>query len=574
MNEHRSSRPPEAKLLLRLFRGWRIALARLLGITGETRAATVRAMIERHGNDRIAYWFQLVLSMGIATFGLVLGSTGVVIGAMLVSPLMGPIIETGMGLVTGSPVLVLYAAVRTAASVVVVVAGSALLSFGVPYHELNGEILARTSPTLIDLYVASFCALAAAYTTVRQSSDTISAAAGTAISIALVPPLCVVGWGFGSAHLEVSRGAALLFTANLCAILLFAVVAFFLLAYDVVDASSLEQEATEGSATLHRFAVALRRGFGSKYGPVLRLGMPMVLVIAIYVPLRHALEEVAWKVRVRDQVDRTLSEIPAAKGAVRTSVNVDRRTLSVRLVIIGDPKDATKLKTELTSRITAAAGVEPTIDVVALPDLAAVRAATQASPQGVITRTNPTLPEIRRNLDEEIRQRWPTATAGELASWSLVIPHDGVATIQVNHFGAALGGSGEALLTAILREQAGIEIVLRDVPLPTGTVTLTPNDEIGWAEETREHGGLRVARGRRVRVRDRATAGAQRIAPWLSASARATQALERRPPPWCGGSRAESPLHRAEARRSRPGLWRARRDEPMPRAACRRGRRR
>ena len=298
-------RAHEGPIVLRIFRGWRIALARTMHITAETRTAGVRAMIARHGKDRIAYWFQLILSMGIATYGLVLGSTGVVIGAMLVSPLMGPIIEIGMGLVTGSPVLVLHAGVRTVTSVAVVVAGSALLTLGVPYYELNGEILARTSPTLIDLYVAVFCALAAAYTTVRQGSDTISAAAGTAISIALVPPLCVIGWGLGSGHRAVARGAAMLFTANLCAIVLFAVVAFFLLAYDTVDAPALEKEGAT-SGTLHRLAARLRGAFGSKYGPLLRLGMPLMLVVSIYVPLRRALEEVAWKTRARDEVERAL----------------------------------------------------------------------------------------------------------------------------------------------------------------------------------------------------------------------------------------------------------------------------
>lgn len=437
-------------------------------------------MIERHGRDRVAYWFQLVLSMGIATYGLVLGSTGVVIGAMLVSPLMGPIVEIGMGLVTGSPVLVLYAGTRALTSIAVVVAGAALLTLGVPYHEVNAEILARTSPTLIDLYVASFCALAAAYTTVRQSSDTISAAAGTAISIALVPPLCVVGWGFGSAHLEVSRGAAMLFTANLCAILLFAVVAFFLLAYDTVDAGALEQEAAVEGTLLHRLAARLRHGFGSKYGPILRLGMPLVLVGAVYLPLRHALEEVAWQVRVRHEVDRALDEIATEKRAFRTTVSVDRRAVTVRLVIVGDNKTASKLKADLTSRITAAAGFSPTIDVVAVPDFEAVRAATLASAPPVITAQVPAIPELRRDLDEELHRWWPTSSAGALASWSLIVPHDGVPAVQVNHFGAPLGEPGEALLASVLRDRVGVDVGVKDVAIKSERLDLSPGGEGTW----------------------------------------------------------------------------------------------
>lgn len=203
---------------------WRLALARSMSVTSETRRAGVSDMLERHRKDQVGYWFQLVLAIGIATFGLVVGSTGVVIGAMLVSPLMGPIVEVGMGLVTGAPLLVIRSASRSVTSIFVVVAGSAALSWTVPIHEVNSKILARTSPTLIDLYVACFCAFAAAYTTVRQSSATVSAAAGTSISIALVPPLCVVGWGLGSGRFAIARGAAMLFTANFAAIVLFAMI--------------------------------------------------------------------------------------------------------------------------------------------------------------------------------------------------------------------------------------------------------------------------------------------------------------------------------------------------------------
>lgn len=439
-------------------------------------------MIERHGKDRISYWFQLILAMGIATYGLVLGSTGVVIGAMLVSPLMGPILEIGMGLVTGSPVLVLYAATRTVASVAVVVVGSALLTLGVPYHELNAEILARTSPTLIDLYVASFCALAAAYTTVRQSSDTISAAAGTAISIALVPPLCVVGWGFGAAHREVSRGAALLFTANLCAILLFAVIAFFLLAYDTVDTVVLERESAVQSGLLHRLASRLRLTFGSKYGPVLRFAMPLVFIGPVYLPLRQALEEVAWKVRVRDEVARALDELPTAKRAFRSNVEVERSGITIRLVIVGDNKAALKLKTDLTTRVAATAGLSPTIDVIAVADSDAVRAATQATALPVVLPRGAPIPEMRRELDEDIRRWWPASTAGALSSWSLVVGNDGTTRVQTNHFGPPLGTSGEALLASTLRDGLGVDISIRDVAIPTERIELHAGEERAWLD--------------------------------------------------------------------------------------------
>ena len=157
-------------------------IAAAFGIYPVDREATVRAMLDRSGRAPAGYWLQLLLAMGIASLGLVLGSTAVVIGAMLISPLMNPIVELGMGLAIGSPFLVLRSSARTGASIVVVVTSAALLTLALPFTEVTSEIAARTSPTALDLLVATLCAIAAAYTSVRPGSDTTSTAAGTAIS--------------------------------------------------------------------------------------------------------------------------------------------------------------------------------------------------------------------------------------------------------------------------------------------------------------------------------------------------------------------------------------------------------
>ena len=140
---------------------------------------TVVALLANNARRVPGYWIQLFLSMGIATLGLVLDSTAVVIGAMLVSPLMGPIIELGMGFAVGSSLLVLQALLRVAISIVVVIAGAAVLVLALPFHEITPEIAMRVAPTALDLLVAIFCALTAAYTTVRPGSDTTAAADST-----------------------------------------------------------------------------------------------------------------------------------------------------------------------------------------------------------------------------------------------------------------------------------------------------------------------------------------------------------------------------------------------------------
>lgn len=454
-------------------------LAAKVGVTPSTRLESARTMLERHGRDRFGYWLQLVLAMGIATYGLVLGSTGVVIGAMLVSPLMGPLIEIGMGLVVGSPILVAHSLLRTLLSVAAVVALSALLTLALPYHEVTPEISARTAPTLLDLYVACFCALAAAYTTVRRGSDTVAAAAGTAISIALVPPLCVVGWGLGSQNPRVWRGAALLFTANFCAIVLFSAAVFVLLAFDTVDVGDLERGA--GQTTLDRVAVRLRGVFGSKYGPALRLLMPLVLVATVFVPLRSALDEVAWSVKTRGGVQRILDRPRPAVRAVRSAMVVERHAISVRMLVVSSSDDAAKLRRELVEEISAMSGVAPSVEVIAVPDAEALRLATQAlSSTPIVSPPEPDLALPERELAEELAAKWPEASAGKLAAWRFVVERGGAATVEVVHFGAALGASGEILLAGDLGARLHTRIAVRDVALTESRFAVAPDRWLEW----------------------------------------------------------------------------------------------
>jgi uncharacterized hydrophobic protein (TIGR00271 family) len=237
-------------------------LARVLRLADDFQAQTVRTMLQRHHTEAPSYWTQLVLSAGIATFGLVLNSGAVIIGAMLVAPLMGPIIELAMGLAVGSALLAIRSAMRIAISVCVAILSSAVLTRLLPFQEVTGEIASRTSPTVLDLMVASFCTLTAAFVTLKPH-DNMSTAAGTSISIALVPPLCASGFGLGVRLPQVAWGALLLFTANLSAILLFAVVVFLLAGFGRVNSALLETEVVSelGKKSLVvRLSTRLNRG--------------------------------------------------------------------------------------------------------------------------------------------------------------------------------------------------------------------------------------------------------------------------------------------------------------------------
>jgi uncharacterized hydrophobic protein (TIGR00271 family) len=459
-------------------------VATALGVDETARADTVVAMLRNNRRSAPGYWIQLGLAMGIATVGLVLNSTAVVIGAMLVSPLMGPIVELGMGFAVGSPLLTLRAALRVLLSVLIVVAGAALLTLALPFHEVTPEIAARTAPTALDLLVAIFCALTAAYTTVRPASDTTSAAAGTAIGIALVPPLCVTGIGLGTGAGNVASGAALLFTANFSAILVLAVLSFLLLGYNQVALDAIEPERNvDGRTRTDRLAAraerGLRRAFGSRYGLVVRVIIPLVFLAAVFVPLLHALDEVTWEVRARAAIRRILDT--EAPRAVQTAVSVERHAVTLHLVLVATDEQAAALERLLRTTIDSSTGVVPSITVTAVPDArtlaaAALNRGSNADAPG----DRIDVATIRQRIASAIDAEWPAAAAGVLAGWDFVVGSRDTATVVVHHIGAPLGPAGAALLANRWSSAVGAPVEVRDDALAHGDTAVALGREHQW----------------------------------------------------------------------------------------------
>lgn len=156
-------------------------------------------------------------SAGIAILGLLQSSPAVVIGAMLVSPLMAPIVAFGFSFAV-LDLRQLKHALRTIliGSVLGVLMSVIIVALS-PLAQATSEIMARTRPTLLDLLVAVFSAAAGGYAMVRRKSDTLI---GVAIATALMPPLAVVGFGLATRQWSISIGAGWLFMTNLLAIAL------------------------------------------------------------------------------------------------------------------------------------------------------------------------------------------------------------------------------------------------------------------------------------------------------------------------------------------------------------------
>lgn len=171
----------------------------------------------------------MVLSSLLATLGLFADSAPVIIGAMILAPLMGPIVSLGMGLARQDPKLMPQAARTLSWGLLVAVACAVGLTWITPLETINDEIAARLRPTLLDLGVAVISGVAAAYAHARE--EVAKSLAGVAIAVALVPPLAVVGVGLGWASWTVFSGAALLFLTNLAGIVLAAGATFLTLGF-------------------------------------------------------------------------------------------------------------------------------------------------------------------------------------------------------------------------------------------------------------------------------------------------------------------------------------------------------
>lgn len=154
----------------------------------------------------------LVFAIFIASLGLNVNSTAVVIGAMLVSPLMGPIMGLGLGMAINDLQLLKKALTNYAFAVGVGLTTSTLFFLLSPINEASSEILARTSPTIYDVLIALFGGFAGILAmSSRQKGNVIP---GVAIATALMPPLCTAGYGLANSSLTYLFGALYLFVIN------------------------------------------------------------------------------------------------------------------------------------------------------------------------------------------------------------------------------------------------------------------------------------------------------------------------------------------------------------------------
>ena len=288
---------------------------------GIDRQAVIETIAEESGLSP-RYAFMILMSAGIAVLGLRLSSPAVEIGAMLISPLMNPILGFGFSLATFDFGQTRRSLAALAVGSILAIALTGLIVLLSPLREATSEILARTRPNLFDLLVALFAALAGTFAIINGRGGTI---VGVAIATALMPPLAVVGYGLATWNMPVLGGAAALFVTNFVTIALAATI----------------------MARLYGFGRAV-----SAHHSWIQSGLTVLVFLVLAVPLGFSLSRIAREAVMVAEVRAFLTQQFGARSRItQLSVKFDAKPLAVRAVVI-TPRMAAK----------TAEGLQPTLE--------------------------------------------------------------------------------------------------------------------------------------------------------------------------------------------------------------------
>lgn len=302
---------------------------------GPERRAELAESLYAEPPERVAkltgWWVMLLLSVAIATFAVLQDSTAVVIGAMLVAPLMVPILGLAGALINGwvhravSSTLLILGGTTAAIAMSTAIAGWAPT---VSALDTNTQITSRVDPTLLDLLIALAAGAAGAYATLDRR--VASGLGGVAIAVALVPPLSVVGITLQAGAFEDAWGALLLFTTNFVAIVLAASVVF----------------AFGGFAGSHAQRNNVRR-------IVLTLAPFATLALLVFVPLLLTTEGLIAQSAAQSQTEDVVEEWLDDSGTDLVLVDLAVSDGEVRVSLVGAEKvpDVEELQDSLDSAL-------------------------------------------------------------------------------------------------------------------------------------------------------------------------------------------------------------------------------
>jgi uncharacterized hydrophobic protein (TIGR00271 family) len=284
----------------------------------------------------LTYFLMLVMACLIALLGLLENSPAVIIGAMLISPLMWPILSCGLALTSADWPLGKKALRNVGFSILETIVIAMLATWLMPLKSVTPEILARTSPNLMDLLIAMFSGLAGTLA-ICSSQGGLTILPGVAIAVAVMPPLATVGYGISTHQWGITRGSFLLFFTNLMAIVISANVVFFFMGF-----RPRQKPVGAGRHLLFRYRVPLA----------------WVILIVLSVPLMQTLIRAARQVSLRNEIASSLDEhLGRTDKAQLSTFNLRREgdvlavDATVRTAVFIKPERIKQLESALSAQL-------------------------------------------------------------------------------------------------------------------------------------------------------------------------------------------------------------------------------
>ena len=442
----------------------RTMVERLLGIDQASKPQVYMGIVEAADLGNLNYWLELAFSAGIATLGLVLNSPAVVIGAMLISPLIGPIIGAGLALAAADFYLGIRSCLNLLASVAAAILISALLVWLLPLHTPTGEILARTRPNLLDLGVALLSGFAGSLLVFRRGGSGSSALPGVAIAVALMPPLCASGFGLGSGpNWPVIAGAGLLFLTNLAAIVASAFLVFLAARMDAPDVRmKIDYLLMERASGDRLYQVINRTAFSRVLGDIGKLRWRVLMLVAVlailYAPLKKALVQVREETVARGAVNDAIRHLAAQEDLVGQQVSLGSGEDEIQVSLLVTRNLASAKVREAERLIVRRTGRNAHISVRQIADQAEI-ARLREGLQGPASPPAPqSLDNIRddvvRRLDGAMKEVWPADLP--LKGYEMGFAQDAIA-VRIRFEGPeALPAMAQDILARSLQSRLGL----------------------------------------------------------------------------------------------------------------------
>ena len=197
-------------------------------ISDEDKSTAVQKLI-RGSTPSQDFFLMIILSILTATLGLLTNDSAVIIGSMLIAPMLYPLLSLSLGIIMSDGRVISRSTYTLVKSIMfgILAATAITLLFSSQVSELTPEILSRTQPSLPSVMIAVASGFAASFALVKPKlSETLP---GVAISVALVPPIAVVGIGIAKLDVAIISGSALLFTVNAIGVVFASMLTFSLM---------------------------------------------------------------------------------------------------------------------------------------------------------------------------------------------------------------------------------------------------------------------------------------------------------------------------------------------------------